>query len=252
MLRALHYRTSFAGTGRARLVYATDHKIYVLKAADNPLDMRAAATEMIASALAGAIDLPVPRVALIEIPAELRRSDPHPTMSSGGPHLAIEFAAQSPHGRSFDFFPTTRLAALENLEAFIVAAVFDGWVQRRKSRQAVFLRASADARYRVVFINQRSSFNNATWTLTDEVEPAWYMDHHAYDQPVWHDRLEHAITQIQGLSSQKILSCFKDLPGEWATRHELRSLAEQLVWRQASMRRIIAAFTQFKKLSATA
>jgi hypothetical protein len=252
MLRALHYPSSLAASTHVRLVYASDDKIYVLKPVDDVLGMRAAATEMTSSALAAALDVPVARVALIEIPAELRRCDSQQALSSGGPHLAIEFAAQPPHGRSFDFFPTARLGSVTNLDAFIMAAAFDSWVQRRKPRQAVFVRVGAEARYRVLFINQRSSFNDGTWKLADDVTPAWYMDRQVYTQTLWRECLERAVRQIERLNSREILSIFERVSGQWTARSELLLLAEQLVSRQASLRRIIDGFAQFMKGSGTA
>jgi len=173
MLRALHYPSSLAATSSLPLVHGSDGKLYVIKRGDTVTARRAAATEMIASALAAAAEVPVPRATLIDVPAQLATSDPRQGMHSDGPHLAIEYAAQPPTGRCFDFFPATRLPLVANFHAFITAAAFDAWIQRRKPRQAVFVRVRPEEKYRVSFINQRSSFNAGTWRLTEDIMPAW-------------------------------------------------------------------------------
>jgi hypothetical protein len=114
-LRASRYVTPLReGGSLPAIVEGDDDGLYVIKFRGAGQGANALVAELVAGEIARAVDLPVPEIALIELPVDLARTEPDPEIQdlirdSAGTNLAIDFL---PGAATFDPVADTPDAAL--------------------------------------------------------------------------------------------------------------------------------------------
>lgn len=175
-IQAVQHVRRMRGGSQAHLLRASDNYFYVTKFQNNPQDVRILANEYLATRLAALLGLPVPEVAIIDVPEWLIQNTRELSIDLGGGMLVpcvsgLQFGSRyvaDPLTTSvFDYLPETMLKRVANIGDFAGVLVFDKWTGNSDGRQAVFVKQAKQRNYRAVFIDQGYCFNAGEWNFPD-------------------------------------------------------------------------------------
>jgi hypothetical protein len=149
---------------------ASDGNLYVVKFQSNPQGTGVLANEMLASKLAEALGLPVPRTEVVELLPELSEGLYFETPSGRQPirpglHLGSRSVVTSLEGRAYDCLPQSFQHLVRNPEDLVGIHLFDLWTCNRDTRQSIFWKRSRDKKYTVTFIDNGHCFGGPEWTF---------------------------------------------------------------------------------------
>ncbi|PYP86021.1 MAG: hypothetical protein DMG65_19755 [Candidatus Angelobacter sp. Gp1-AA117] len=175
VLAAVQHIRTMRGGSQAHLLAASDGNLYITKFQNNPQHVRILASEFLATRLAHALHLPVPKVEVIMVSDCLIEENPSLrieiagkiTPCSSGLHLGLRYAADLWQDRIFDYLSEARFGSILNKEDFWRILAFDKWLGNCDSRQVVFTRRSGGQEYKATFIDYGYCFNGAEWTFPD-------------------------------------------------------------------------------------
>jgi hypothetical protein len=128
-----------------------DHSIYcVVKFQNNPQHSRVLVNELLGNRIARRMGLPVPRVEIVKVEAELIRWTPalciEMPRSSTPCCPGLQFGSAHPGDPRrmtlHDFLPDEQLREVKNVHDFAGMLVFDKWTCNTNGRQTLFYRAS--------------------------------------------------------------------------------------------------------------
>ena len=123
---AVEHIRPMRGGAQSHLLRAADGHYYVVKFVNNPQHRRVLANEWLAAQLARGLELPVPPVAMIEVPQALIDASPGLVLRIGG-HLVpcaagLQFGSRlpggDPHAPIYDYLPEPALGHVANLGDF--------------------------------------------------------------------------------------------------------------------------------------
>lgn len=234
------------GGSQALLVKAADEKVYVAKCAGNPQGDRTLINEWIVTGLLKQLKASTPDVR----PLHVNKGVPGDDLlefSFGNRRIAIREGVHlgslcpvDPACRAiFDFLPRHLLPKIVNLSDFILAFVFDRWVNQLDTRQAIFVRercAGPTGKFRAYLIDHGLSFGGSRWELSQTVLQGLYYDVSVYSTPSFEAECHNAADKIQILPEESVHSAGQNVPAEWfadGDREDLARLTDALLKRRA-------------------
>jgi len=250
MLHALEHIRRMRGGAQAHLLRCSDGGYYVVKFQNKPQHRRVLVNELLGTKLAARLGLPVPQVAVVDVPEALIRYTADLVMQLGQSSVpcraGLQFASRYPGDPReltlHDFLPDEQLREVENLGDFAGMLAYDKWTCNTNGRQAIFLRHANHAPYRALMIDQGFCFNAGEWNFPDAPLRGLYTRQRVYEGVIgmesfapWLERLETRVTP--GVFDE--LS--KQIPPEWYedNQDELYRLLETLDRRRARVRELL-------------
>ncbi len=237
------------GGSQSHLLLASDGHLYVTKFQNNPQHLRVLVNEMFATRLGQRLRLPMPRVAVIEVPDWLIERTPelchevagHKSPCSTGRQLGSRYLEKK-GAPVFDWLPEAALADVKNLRDFARVLVLDKWTCNSDGRQTVFTRSRR--RYAASFIDQGYAFNAGEWTFPDSPLRGTSAWNSVYQQVLGWDSFEPTLTLAEEMPDDTLWGCVRDIPEEWYEhdRDALTRLVEALHRRRKLIRSLIDAF----------
>ena len=252
-ISAVQHLRSLRGGAQAHLLRATDENCYVTKFKNNPQHIRVLANEMLASRLGLALGLPIPEVAVIEVPEWLIENTPELRIQLAGTQIPCRSGKQLGSvycgcpGLTLDYLPQGLLSKLSNVADFARVLVLDKWACNADGRQAVFYRRKPRSpRYTATFVDQGYCFNAGEWTFPDFPLRGVFANNCVYEGVTGWESFEPALSRAEEMSCDTIWRCAVDIPEEWydGDREGLERLVETLFHRRRTIRRLIAIFRE--------
>jgi len=157
------------GDSQSQLMRCSDGNYYVVKFQNNPQGLRVLANEVLGALLATSLDLPVPKIATIQVAEDVIRysDDMVVQLRRGREPLQAGLCFGSLFQRSCREFVVNGVpwGTVENPTDFFGMLVFDKWTCNTDARQVVFVGDSST--YRATMIDQGNCFNAEDWTFPD-------------------------------------------------------------------------------------
>jgi len=157
------------GDSQSQLMRCSDGNYYVVKFQNNPQGLRVLANEVLGSLLATSLDLPVPKIATIEVTEDIIRYSDDMVIQSGRGREPLQagLCFGSFFLRSCREFVANGVpwGTVENSSDFFGMLVFDKWTCNTDARQVVF--AADSSTHRATMIDQGNCFNAGEWTFPD-------------------------------------------------------------------------------------
>lgn len=238
------------GGSQARLIEASDGKLYVVKHPDNPQGYEILVNEFVAGRLMERLGLPVGRPQLIEYTGqpEIRWQFNHPRGNWRPATLVgIPYAGREAGSDVYDFLPEALLDSIS--DSILRALPADVWLGQADSRQLVVTREQG--RWRVRLIDQGYTFNGPHWDFLPHPLGALYFRNRVYAQIRSLDDLEPTLSLIERLPARHIREVFAAVPREWlrpGDPERLRVLADGLIERKKYIRQIMASYLERYRL----
>jgi hypothetical protein len=154
MLRAMEQIRRMRGGAQSHLMRCADGKetnlYFVVKFQNNPQHSRVLVNELLGNRIAARMGLPVPRVEIVKVDAELIRWTPALCIEmprSNTPCCpGLQFGSGHPGDPRrmtlHDFLPDEQLREVKNVHDFAGMLVFDKWTCNTNGRQTLFYRES--------------------------------------------------------------------------------------------------------------
>jgi hypothetical protein len=254
-VRAMQAVSRMRGGAQSQLMLGGDDNLWVVKFQNNPQHLRVLANELIATRIAGAIGLSVPKTCVMEVSQWLIDSNPQMTVDHGriGREMCasgLQFGSQFAGGRMpqhvLDFLPDNQLHKVQNLEEFAGMLAFDKWTGNSDGRQAVFERCTGEAGYRAFFIDQGGCFNAGEWNFRDAPLQGVFARNSVYSLVTGWESFEPWLTRIEGFRPDVLSGIIEAVPPEWygGDQRELQALMKKLIGRRFRVRELIEQFRQ--------
>jgi hypothetical protein len=175
-ISAIQHLRPLRGGAQAHRLRASNGAWYVTKFQNNPQHIRVLANEMLATKLGIALELPMPRVEVIEVSDWLIEQTEDLRINLGGSNLpcrsgkqlgSLYVGSESP-AMTLDYLPRELLERVLNIGDFTRVLVLDKWTCNSDGRQAIFCRETRRSRrHHATFIDQGYCFNAGEWTFPD-------------------------------------------------------------------------------------
>jgi hypothetical protein len=217
--------------------------LYAVKFQNNPQSARSLATEFLATRLAFWLDLPVPKVGVIQVSDwmvthDLLRieTDNRLTRCASGRQLALQYMPDS-----VESLPQQSLECVTNRDDFIRVLPFDQWTANCDNRQAVFVR-QGKREYHAVFIDQHYCFDGSRWAFPNLPHHGIYEHRYIYRNVSGWQWFEPTLSRIAKLSRFDIWKFATEVPPEWFGHdtEAISRLVERLFRRRVYVRDLIA------------
>jgi hypothetical protein len=241
------------GGAQSQLMLGADGRLWVVKFQNNPQHLRVLANELIATRIAEAVGLTVPKSDVVEVSAWLVENSPEMWVSrergqrercASGLQFGSQFVGGMMPGQVVDYLPESQLGEVRNLAEFAGMLVVDKWLGNCNGRQAVFERKQRERRYRAVFIDQGFCFNAGAWDFPDPPLRGIFPRNAVYAQVRGWESFEPWLGRVERLSAAQLGAIAEEVPPEWygGDWRVLEALMETLLRRQGKVRELIGQF----------
>jgi len=228
-------------------------KLWVVKFQNNPQHLRVLANEMIATRIAAAVGLSVPKCDVVEVSEWLVRHSPEMTIELGrdrrercaaGLQFGCEFVGGLMPGQVVDYLPDPQMEEVKNLAEFAGILALDKWTGNCNGRQAVFERRPRERKYRAIFIDQGYCFNAGEWTFPDSPLRGVFARNLVYKSVRGWDAFEPWLERIENFPAEKLGEIAESIPPAWygGDPREIERLMETLLERRSRVRELIGQF----------
>lgn len=256
VVKAIEHIKRMRGGSQPHLMKCSDGCFYVVKFANNPQNARILTNELLASQIATSLKLPVPRCAIVDVPAELIertkelviRTHRHETPCRAGLAFGSRYIPLSNRWETAWKFMTATdlLPSIENHRDFMGMLVFDKWTGNTDGRQVVFVRRCN--RVRVVMIDNGFCFNAGDWNFPDSPIRGLFANREVYGETNSVSQFEPWLNLIEEDFDASALRGFAaQIPTEWIGID--KPLFEFLLWRldrrRAVARELISETLQY-------
>jgi hypothetical protein len=250
---AMQHVRRMRGGSQSHLLRASDTHFYICKFQNNPQDIRILVNEYLATRLAALLGLPVPEVAIIDVPEWLIQNSPELKIDIGGgllrpcasgPQFASRYVADPHTTAVFDYLPGSILKQIANINDFPQVLAFDKWTGNADGRQAVFAKEPNQRRYKAWFIDQGYCFNAGEWSFPDSPLRGVFGRIAVYEHVTGWTAFEPTLSRIEAITEAAISRIASEIPPEWF-RHEFSSLSRltaTLHQRRLAVRNLITGF----------
>jgi hypothetical protein len=233
------------GGSQPHLMRCSDGNYYVVKFQNNPQHRRILVNELLGSALAQQMGLPVPEFAIVDVSETLIGFTPDLCIELLRGRLAcgpgLQFGSRLPSGPHCEFLidclPNSLMAWTANVRDFIGMLVFDKWTCNTDHRQVVFAQLPKTLKYKAWMIDEGFCFNEQYWNFPDAPRRSLYDKFKVYDRVLGIETFEPWLEKLDSLDLTALLELLKDVPAEWYGS-DLSSL-ERLLEKLASRRQIV-------------
>ena len=241
------------GGAQSQLMLGADGGLWVVKFRNNPQGERVLANELIATRVAEAVGLAVPKSDVVEVSEWLVANSPEMQLEVGrgtrercaaGLQFGSQFVGGLMPGQVVDYLPEPQLEEVRNLAEFPGMLVIDKWTGNCNGRQAVFVRKPRERRYRAMFIDQGFCFNAGEWSFPDAPLRGVYPRNLVYREVTGWDSFEPWLSRVEGFRAETLGTILEEVPPEWygGDLDALERLLEQLLARRRIVRDLIAQF----------
>lgn len=243
------------GGAQSQLMLGADGHLWVVKFKNNPQHLRVLANELIATRLAEAVGLAVPKSDVVEVSDWLIRNSPGMVVELGrgmrercsdGLQFGSQFVGGLMPGQVVDYLPEPQMEEVRNLREFAGMLALDKWTGNCNGRQAVFERRPRERKYRAVFIDQGFCFNAGEWTFPDAPLRGVFARNQVYARVTGWESFEPWISRIEEFEAQRLWSIAEEIPPEWygGDLREIERLMEQMLRRRERVREMISSFRE--------
>jgi len=281
MIYAMEQIRRMRGGAQSHLMRCTDgrdHDIYcVVKFQNNPQHSRVLVNELLGNRIARRMGLPVPRVEIVKVDADLIRWTPalciEMPRSSTPCCPGLQFGSAHPGDPRrmtlHDFLPDEQLREVENITDFAGMLVFDKWLCNTNGRQTLFFRKSENGgalhgsmekrdkvspgsspspggvmeneRYSTVMIDQGFCFNAGEWNYPDAPLRGLYARNRVYEGVNGMEAFDPWIRRAKSIAGRALDEFAKEVPPEWYCDDfdALHRLLEQLLCRVNRLEELI-------------
>ncbi len=253
VLTAVKQIRKMRGGAQSQLLIASDGHSYITKCMNNPQSIHILANEMLAARIGHLLSLPMPEVAIIDVPDSLIAATPELCFEVAGCKVPWRPGRQfgscyidSPrYGDSFDYLTEHSLENVTNLSDLTRALVFDKWTGNADGRQAIFTRRHP-RQYKMTLIDHGYCFNAGNWDFPDLALHGVYYRNSVYSHVTGWDSFEPALTRAEEMDIDDLWRCARDIPEEWyqGNKSGLAQLIDTLYQRRSRIRDLITAFRE--------
>ena len=241
------------GGAQSQLMLGADGQLWVVKFQNNPQHRRVLANELIATRLAEAIGLTVPKSDVVEVSDWLIRNSPGMTVELGkgerelcaaGLQFGSQFVGGLMPGQVVDYLPEPQMQEVRNLAEFAGILALDKWTGNCNGRQAVFERRPRERRYRAIFIDQGFCFNAGEWSFPDSPLRGVFPRNQVYARIAGWSSFEPWLSRIERFEADRLWAIAEEVPPEWYGGDIgcIERLMEQLLTRRTRVRDLIESF----------
>jgi len=241
------------GGAQSQLMLGADGNLWVVKFKNNPQHLRVLANELIATRIADAVGLTVPKSDVVEVSDWLIRNSPgmvvdvgrgEREMCAAGLQFGSQFVGGLMPGQVVDYLPEPQMDEVRNLAEFAGMLVVDKWTGNCNGRQAVFERKPRERKYRGVFIDQGYCFNAGEWTFPDSPLRGVFARNLVYARVTGWDSFEPWISRVEEFAAERLWHIAEEVPPEWygGDVAVLERLMEKLLERRGRVRELIQSF----------
>jgi hypothetical protein len=253
VLLAVQHIRKMTGKTQAHLMRASDGNLYVTKFSNNPLGVRVLASEFLATRIGGSLGLPMPEVAVIEVPSFLIENTPAMQMETQdrqsvkcapGQHLAVRFVGDVWQDRVFDYMPKALFGRVSNAADFLRVLCFDKWLGNCDDRQAVYVGRAGTREYQAIFIDQHDCFDGSRWQFVSNPGMGVHGGQHVYEAVTGWDSFEPTLGRIEKFDVSDLRRLAFEVPEKWYEKNQkaLDCLIEALCNRRTIVRNLITDF----------
>jgi hypothetical protein len=243
------------GGAQSQLMLGADGNLWVVKFKNNPQHLRVLANELIATRIAEAVGLTVPKSDVVEVSNWLIANSPEMVMDlgrgerercAGGLEFGSQFVGGLMPGQVVDYLPESQMDEVRNLAEFAGMLVVDKWTGNCNGRQAVYERRERERRYRAVFIDQGYCFNAGEWTFPDSPLRGVFARNRVYARVRGWESFEPWLSRVEGFAAEVLWKIAEEVPPEWygGDPATIERLMETLLQRRSRVRELVGSFRE--------
>jgi hypothetical protein len=243
------------GGAQSQLMLGADGNLWVVKFKNNPQHLRVLANELIATRIAEAVGLSVPKTDVIEVSEWLIANSAEMVMDkgrgirercAGGLQFGSRFVGGLMPGQVVDYLPEPQMDEVRNLTEFAGMLAVDKWTGNCNGRQAVFERRPRERKYRATFIDQGYCFNAGDWTFPDAPLRGVFARNQVYGHIRGWESFEPWLTRVEEFSGDILWKVAEETPPEWygGDPGMIEGLMESLLLRRTKVRELIGQFRE--------
>jgi hypothetical protein len=248
------------GGAQSQLMLGADGNLWVVKFKNNPQHLRVLANELIATRIAEAVGLTVPKTDVVEVSEWLIANSPEMRVDVGrgvqarceaGLQFGSQFVGGGGHGKTgpgqvVDYLPEPQLDEVRNLAEFAGMLLVDKWTGNCNGRQAVFERRPREKKYRAVFIDQGYCFNAGEWTFPDVPLRGVFPRNQVYARVTGWKSFEPWLSRIESFPADGLWKIAEQVPPEWygGDLRTVERLMETLLRRRSTVRELVVSFRE--------
>jgi hypothetical protein len=241
------------GGAQSQLMLGADGQLWVVKFKNNAQHLRVLANELIATRMAEAVGLSVPKSDVVEVSEWLIANSPEMVVDLGrgvrercasGLQFGSRFVGGLMPGQVVDYLPETQMDEVRNLSEFAGMLVIDKWTGNCNGRQAVFERKPRERKYRATFIDQGFCFNAGEWTFPDAPLRGVYARNRVYAGVRGWESFEPWLSRVESFAGEGLWKIAEEIPPEWygGDLSVLERLMEMMLKRRSRVRELIEQF----------
>jgi hypothetical protein len=241
------------GGAQSQLMLGADGALWVVKFRNNPQGERVLANELLATRIAEAVGLSVPKSDVVEVSEWLVANSPEMQLDLGrgerarceaGLQFGSRFVGGLMPGQVLDYLPEAQLEDVRNLHEFAGMLAVDKWTGNCNGRQAVFERKQRERKYRAIFIDQGFCFNAGEWNFPDAPLRGVYPRNLVYAKVTGWESFEPWLSRLEEFRAETLGGIAEEVPPEWygGDLREIERLLEQMLGRRDRIRELILAF----------
>ncbi len=243
------------GGAQSQLMLGADGNLWVVKFQNNPQHLRVLANELIATRIAAAVGLPVPKSDVVEVSDWLIANSAEMVVERGrgvrekcaaGLQFGSQFVGGLMPGQVVDYLPEPQMDEVKNLAEFAGMLVVDKWTGNCNGRQAVFERRPRERRYRAIFIDQGFCFNAGEWTFPDSPLRGVFARNQVYAKVTGWGSFEPWLGRVEAFAADDLWKIAEEIPPAWygGDPRVIEKLIETLLVRRSRVRELIGQFRE--------
>ena len=241
------------GGAQSQLMLGADGNLWVVKFRNNPQDVGVLANELLATKIAEAVGLSVPKTDVVDVSEWLVEHTPGMVMErdrgrtevcASGLQFGSQYVGGLMPGQVVDYLPEAQMEELRNVREFAGMLAVDKWTGNCNGRQAVYEKKARERKYRAVFIDQGYCFNAGAWTFPDPPLRGVFARNMVYREVRGWESFEPWLTKVEEFSLTALGSFAERIPPEWygGDVTEMEKLLEVMMKRRARVRELIVSF----------